>query len=485
MGCCFSEPVDFDAAVNLYHFNLHRAIGKGAFGKVRVVEHKRTKALYALKYIDKSKCIDKKSVANVIQERRLLEEVDHPFVVNLRYAFQDDYNCYFALDLMLGGDTRFHLNQLGSFPEETVRFWMAELACAISYLHDHKIVHRDVKPDNILLDTSGHAHLTDFNIAIHYSDRRLHTSVAGSMAYMAPEIIHPNRRGYSWQVDWWSLGVCAYELLWHKRPFDGKSAEKTRASILNDPIRLPPARTGAGVQQLSQEGCDAISRLLDRNSRTRLGCRSLATSLDDFKNHPWFSRINWERLESKQLVSPFVPNMGVPNFDVQHELDEFMAVEKPLKHKKPAANRPDPERMRPELRQLEEQFTMYDFTTTTRRSYYPMNEPIVATKDGEDDGTILVQSRTGTMEQESRVMVRSRPPSPQFVNAIGHPISFANGYPNGPVQHPSRAHSHSRTPSQTSSHPSSQSQSRPGSRHRTAEQPNRMGPTTSVQRYST
>lgn len=81
------------------------------------------------------------------------------------------------------------------------------------------------------------------------------------MAYMAPEIIHPNRRGYSWQVDWWSLGVCAYELLWHKRPFDGKSAEKTRASILNDPIRLPPARTGAGVQQLSQEGCDAISRV--------------------------------------------------------------------------------------------------------------------------------------------------------------------------------------------------------------------------------
>lgn len=81
------------------------------------------------------------------------------------------------------------------------------------------------------------------------------------MAYMAPEIIHPNRRGYSWQVDWWSLGVCAYELLWHKRPFDGKSAEKTRASILNDSIRLPPARTGAGVQQLSQEGCDALSRV--------------------------------------------------------------------------------------------------------------------------------------------------------------------------------------------------------------------------------
>jgi len=96
MGCCFSQPVDFDSEVNLFHFELHRAVGKGAFGKVRVVEHKNTKQLYALKYIDKSKCVRQKAVANIIQERRLLEEVNHPFVVNLRYAFQDDENCFFC-----------------------------------------------------------------------------------------------------------------------------------------------------------------------------------------------------------------------------------------------------------------------------------------------------------------------------------------------------------------------------------------------------
>ena len=144
MGCCFSNPVDFDGEVTLYHFDLLRAVGKGAFGKVftfdwirsclfhssisqqvRVVQHKRSKKVYALKYIDKSRCLRQKAVTNIIQERRLLEEVatltflprdinsliillqiDHPFIVNLRYAFQDDENCFFVLDLMLGGDLR-------------------------------------------------------------------------------------------------------------------------------------------------------------------------------------------------------------------------------------------------------------------------------------------------------------------------------------------------------------------------------------------
>jgi serine/threonine kinase 32 len=138
--------------------------------------------------------------------------------------------------------------------EDTVRFWVAELSSALDYLHRQRIIHRyihsdrsgetdssfvvrDIKPDNILLDSMGHAHITDFNVAIHYSDRRLHTSVAGSMAYMAPQVI--GKKGYSWQVDWWSLGVTAYELLFHKRPFDGRNAEKMTHSILKDTLTFP------------------------------------------------------------------------------------------------------------------------------------------------------------------------------------------------------------------------------------------------------
>jgi serine/threonine kinase 32 len=130
-----------------------------------------------------------------------------------------------------------HLERKGRLEEETVRFWVAELSEALDYLRKQRIIHRDLKPDNILLDAMGHAHITDFNVAIHYSERRLHTSVAGSMAYMAPEVV--GRKGYSWNVDWWSLGVVAWELLFHKRPFDGRTAEKMTNSILKDSLKFP------------------------------------------------------------------------------------------------------------------------------------------------------------------------------------------------------------------------------------------------------
>jgi serine/threonine kinase 32 len=117
-------------------------VGKGAFGKVRVVQHKSTKQLYALKYINKTKCIKMRAVDNIISERRLLEQIDYSLIVNLRYAFQDDENLFMVLDLMLGGDLRFHLERVGSLPEEQVRFYAAELSLGLNYLHRRRIVHR-------------------------------------------------------------------------------------------------------------------------------------------------------------------------------------------------------------------------------------------------------------------------------------------------------------------------------------------------------
>jgi serine/threonine kinase 32 len=117
------------------------------------------------------------------------------------------------------------------------------------------------------LDAMGHAHLTDFNVAIHYSERRLHTSVAGSMAYMAPQVV--NRKGYSWQIDWWSLGITAYELLFHKRPFDGRTSDKMTTSILKDPLRFPEDASTrcseAGISALS--GVSASPRVLQIGAR--------------------------------------------------------------------------------------------------------------------------------------------------------------------------------------------------------------------------
>ncbi|KAF8905040.1 kinase-like domain-containing protein [Gymnopilus junonius] len=401
MGCCFSEPVDFDGEVNLYHFDLHRAVGKGAFGKVRVVEHKRSKQLYALKYIDKGRCIRQKAVANIIQERRLLEEIDHPFIVNLRYAFQDDENCFFVLDLMLGGDLRFHLERKAFIKEEVVRFWMAELSCGLEYLHRQRIIHRDLKPDNILLDAMGHAHITDFNVAIHYSDRRLHTSVAGSMAYMAPQVVSKK-------------GVTAYELLFHRRPFDGRSSEKMTQSILKDPLRFPED----AVQRCSEDGIMALKGFIDRDPSTRLGCRPNGQGIEDIHNHPWFAGIDWNDLESKGCQPPFVPDMNQANFDVSHELDEFLMVEKPLTHSKRKANQ-DLEKMKPELRQLEEQFTVYNFTNMKRMSYYPHNQPVIGIESDNTDRT-LAQSATGTIIPTATIIERSQAGSPVLESTDRH-----------------------------------------------------------------
>ncbi|KAL1732411.1 kinase-like domain-containing protein [Schizophyllum commune] len=414
MGCCFSEPVDFDGEVNLYHFDLHRAVGKGAFGKVRVVEHKKTKKLYALKYIEKTRCIKQKAVANVIQERRLLEEIDHPFVVNLRYAFQDDENCFFVLDLMLGGDLRFHLERKGHIPEEVVRFWVAELSSGLAYLHKRKIVHRDIKPDNVLLDAAGHAHLTDFNVAIHYSERRQHTSVAGSMAYMAPQVV--GRKGYSWQIDWWSLGVTAYELLFHRRPFDGRTAERMTQSIIKDSLKFPEdCRT-----KCSDAGLTALKGFLQKEPEHRLGCIP-GKGFDDLKKHPWFKPIDWATLETKEAQPPFVPDMKQANFDVSHELDEFLMVEKPLTHTKRKANA-DLDKLKPEMRQLEEQFTVYDFTRPNRMSYYPHNQ--IVTRLGTESTDHTAVSQTGTLVPTSTLAERSTAGSPvtENVNAFQAPV---------------------------------------------------------------
>ncbi|KAL4066732.1 kinase-like domain-containing protein [Scleroderma yunnanense] len=406
MGCYSSQPIDFDSEVNLFHFDLHRAVGKGAFGKVRVVEHKKTKKLYALKYIDKSRCIRQKAVANVIQERRLLEEIDHPFIVNLRYAFQDDENCFCVLDLMLGGDLRFHLERKGSFPEDAVRFWVAELASALAYLHRRRIVHRDLKPDNILLDSQGHAHITDFNVAIHYSERRMHTSVAGSMAYMAPEVI--GRKGYTWCVDWWSLGVTIYELLFNRRPFEGRTTEKMTNSILKDSLKFPDDAS----QRCSHVAIEFVQGLLERVVNQRLGCKPGANSFQEIKRHPWMSSLDWDKLATKELQPLFVPDMKKANFDVSHELDEFLMVEKPLTHTKRKAN-PDLNKMKPELRQLEEQFTVYDFMSSPRRSYYPHNQPITTVvRNSESEPVSVIQSQTNTLQPTATIAERSLAGSP-------------------------------------------------------------------------
>ncbi|KAG0007051.1 hypothetical protein BGZ65_010677 [Modicella reniformis] len=352
-SCCKEETIDFNSEIELSHFHLLRSVGKGAFGKVRVVQHKKNKEIYALKYINKAKCIRMRAVENIIQERRLLEEVEFSLICNLRYAFQDDENLFMVLDLMLGGDLRFHLERAGPMREDVVRFYIAELALALDALHSRKIIHRDLKPDNVLLDEHGHAHLTDFNIAVYYNPARPLMSIAGSMAYMAPEILL--RKGYLQSVDWWSLGVIMFELLFGKRPFRGKSNELLTNAILRDPLPYPDNAT----ELVSAPCLDVLSKLCERDITKRLGCT--ADGIDGFKNHPWFQGIEWDKLVTKSVVPPFEPDSKRANFDATHELEELLMEDNPLKAKKRVQTTPEME-LSFEMQTMEEKFLIYDFT---------------------------------------------------------------------------------------------------------------------------
>ncbi|KAJ3415355.1 hypothetical protein HDV05_005092 [Chytridiales sp. JEL 0842] len=332
------EPLDFNGDVDLRHFQLLRCVGKGAFSKVRIVEKRDTRKAYALKYINKHQMIKMKATQNILRERDILQNVQHPLIVNLRFAFQDDENIFMVLDLMLGGDLRFHLDERGGFTEEMVRVWAAEIVCSVGHLHEQGIAHRDLKPDNILLDTQGHAHLTDFNIAVSFLGRHHLSSHSGTLAYMAPEIFAD--KGYHHHVDWWSLGVLLFELYFGKRPFRGKDNDELRHSITNDPLVFPTHNPAFPKQPLitSPDFISFLTGLLTRDPNQRLGCGPRGAA--EIFEHSWFGGVDWRSVEGKALRPGFVPDKDTHNFDASHDLEELLMednplVYKPRKNKKP------------------------------------------------------------------------------------------------------------------------------------------------------
>ncbi|KAJ5168564.1 Serine/threonine-protein kinase 32B [Penicillium canariense] len=318
MGNTQGKPVACNDAVNLNHFRLLRVVGKGAFGKVRIVERKDTGLTFALKYIRKEEVVRSESVRNIIRERRMLEHLNHPFLCNLRYSFQDMEYIYIVVDLMTGGDLRFHISRK-CFTEEAVRFWMAELACALRYIHSQGIIHRDLKPDNVLLDSEGHVHLADFNVASDFRPGKPLTSKSGTLAYLAPEVYEGG--GYYFEVDWWSLGVTFYECIYNKRPFEGRSQDTLSENIKRAQPKYYVTNPAVSVPCLR-----ALSALIEKDRSRRIG----AISFESFTSHMFFADIDFDALERKEYSPVFRPSSDKTNFDATYDLEELLLEEAPL-----------------------------------------------------------------------------------------------------------------------------------------------------------
>ncbi|XP_040412265.1 serine/threonine-protein kinase 32B isoform X5 [Cygnus olor] len=317
---------DENEDVNFDHFQILRAIGKGSFGKVCIVQKRDTKKMYAMKYMNKQKCIERDEVRNVFRELQIMQGLEHPFLVNLWYSFQDEEDMFMVVDLLLGGDLRYHLQQNGHVNEGTVKLYICELALSLDYLQRYHIIHRDIKPDNILLDEHGHVHITDFNIATIVKGSEKASSMAGTKPYMAPEVFQAfmdGGPGYSYPVDWWSLGITAYELLRGWRPYEIHSA--TPIDEILNMFKIERVH-------YSSTWCKGMIALLKKLLTKDAECR--LSSLADIQSSPYLADVNWDAVLEKSVTPGFVPNKGRLNCDPTFELEEMILESKPLHKKK-------------------------------------------------------------------------------------------------------------------------------------------------------
>lgn len=334
-------------------------IGRGAFGEVRLCRMKSTGEIYAMKKLKKSEMLSRGQVEHVRAERNLLAEVDNRFIVKLHYSFQDSEYLYLIMEYLPGGDMMTLLMRKDTLSEEEARFYIAESILAIESIHKHNYIHRDIKPDNLLLDKDGHMKLSDFGLckpldcnvlstvheeeATTESDLRVHTdldrhlklgrsqwtprdqlrywkqsrrtlaySTVGTPDYIAPEVLL--KKGYGVECDWWSLGAIMYEMLVGYPPFYSDDPMTTCRKIINwrKYLKFPEEA------RLSPEAKDLMCRLLCDVDH-RLGARGE----DEIKAHPWFKGVLWDKLpELEAIYKPEVRDeLDTQNFEKFEEVE--------------------------------------------------------------------------------------------------------------------------------------------------------------------
>lgn len=254
--------------------------------------------LFAMKILKKEYLKKRRQVERTQTERKVLQAVNHPFIMKMHYAFQSEDKLFFVLDYCAGGELFFHLSRFRRFPERVARFYTSELLLAIGHLHKRGIIYRDLKPENVLIDADGHVKLGDFGLAktgiTHPCEGAL--SMCGTPEYMAPEVLL--QQGHGFCVDYWGIGMLVYEMMTGLPPWYTTDRAKLFRRLKSAPLEIPSF--------FSEQCANCVSAFLERSPRRRLGYRGLKSAME----HPFFRPINFRALYARRVDPPIRPCDG-------------------------------------------------------------------------------------------------------------------------------------------------------------------------------
>ncbi|XP_054466100.1 serine/threonine-protein kinase N2-like [Anoplopoma fimbria] len=291
-------------------FKYISVLGRGHFGKVLLAEFKKTEKLYAIKALKKRDIVTRDEVDSLMSEKRIFEMINasrHPFLVNLHGCFQTSDHVCFVMEYLPGGDLMIHIHN-HVFTEAQTRFYSACVLLGLEFLHLNKIIYRDLKLDNLLMDSDGFIKITDFGLCkegMGHGDRT--STFCGTPEFLAPEVLTDDN--YTRAVDWWGMGVLIFEMLVGESPFPGEDEEEVFDSIVNDDVEYPGS--------LPPDVVCIVQKLLKKNPLKRLGGGE--RDANEVKGEKYFETIDWEALLAKKVKPPFLPSikesMDVGNFD--------------------------------------------------------------------------------------------------------------------------------------------------------------------------
>ena len=340
--------------ISIFDFIPIKIIGKGAFGEVRLCKYIPTGDIVAIKKMKKEEMHKKNQVLHVRAERDVLSEAKNQWIVELKFSFQDQKFLYLGMEYLPGGDLMTLLMARDILPEEDSKFYAAEMVLAIESVHDMGCIHRDLKPDNVLIGKDGHIKLSDFGLSkkldafldknnkfsFNHDNKNLHNNIknlsyaeqfrifkslkskkrrekafstVGTPDYIAPEVF--KQQGYGQEIDWWSLGVIMFEMMIGYPPFYSESSTETCKKILNWENHLE-IRSETNI---SKDAVDILKRLINAPEK-RLG----RNGADEIKQHPYFKNVDWKHIK-ETMIPPFIPQLKGP-FDTKY-FDEYEETE--------------------------------------------------------------------------------------------------------------------------------------------------------------